>query len=72
MTESEQTFEYPQPVSMKRLSASLPRTLISDSDENMAMLDSSNEHELSKRRFNAWAGKRRQLSKRRFNAWAGR
>lgn len=34
--------------------------------------DHSDEHELEKRRFNAWAGKRNLLAKRRFNAWAGR
>ncbi len=36
------------------------------------MIDSSDEHELEKRRFNAWAGKRSLMAKRRFNAWAGR
>lgn len=33
--------------------------------------DESDEHDLEKRRFNAWAGKRSIMSKRRFNAWAG-
>ncbi|CAF1410661.1 unnamed protein product [Adineta steineri] len=40
-----------------------------------SMVDNSDEdddHELEKRRFNAWAGKRNIISKRRFNAWAGR
>jgi hypothetical protein len=40
-----------------------------------SMIDNSDEnegHDLEKRRFNAWAGKRSILSKRRFNAWAGR
>jgi len=39
------------------------------------MLDNSDEfdeHELAKRRFNAWADKRSLMSKRHFNAWAGR
>jgi len=39
--------------------------MIDDSDED-------DEHDLEKRRFNAWAGKRSLISKRRFNAWAGR
>jgi hypothetical protein len=34
--------------------------------------DEDDEHDLEKRRFNAWAGKRSLLGKRRFNAWAGR
>ena len=34
--------------------------------------DDDDEHDLEKRRFNAWAGKRSMMSKRRFNAWAGR
>jgi len=36
------------------------------------MNDNSDGHELEKRRFNAWAGKRNAFAKRRFNAWAGR
>jgi hypothetical protein len=34
--------------------------------------DEDEEHDLEKRRFNAWAGKRSLFGKRRFNAWAGR
>ncbi|CAF1363436.1 unnamed protein product [Adineta ricciae] len=34
--------------------------------------DENEDHELEKRRFNAWAGKRNVFTKRRFNAWAGR
>lgn len=34
--------------------------------------DEDDEHDLEKRRFNAWAGKRSLVGKRRFNAWAGR
>ena len=34
--------------------------------------DEDDEHDLEKRRFNAWAGKRSMFGKRRFNAWAGR
>ncbi|CAF1114290.1 unnamed protein product [Rotaria sordida] len=37
-----------------------------------SIFDDSDEHELGKRRFNAWAGKRSLASKGRFNAWAGR
>ncbi|CAF0769086.1 unnamed protein product [Didymodactylos carnosus] len=38
-------------------------------DENDS---SDDEHELEKRRFNAWAGKRMVPTKQRFNAWAGK
>ncbi|CAF1222722.1 unnamed protein product [Rotaria sp. Silwood1] len=37
-----------------------------------SMFDNIDEHELEKRRFNAWAGKRNLIPKPRFNAWAGR
>ena len=40
-------------------------TLTDNSDEDYG-------HDLEKRRFNAWAGKRSLIGKRRFNAWAGR
>lgn len=50
----------------------LPHKYISIYEDNGLNLDNSDEHELEKRRFNAWAGKRSVLAKRRFNAWAGR
>lgn len=37
-----------------------------------AMMDNSEDQDMEKRRFNAWAGKRDVVGKRRFNAWAGR
>ncbi len=53
-------------------SAVLPNKYISIYEDDGSMIDSSDEHELEKRRFNAWAGKRSLMAKRRFNAWAGR
>ena len=41
-------------------------------EDNNSIFDKFNQHQLAKRRFNAWAGKRNLLAKRRFNAWAGR
>ncbi|CAF3075376.1 unnamed protein product [Rotaria socialis] len=41
-------------------------------DDSMINSEEDDEHELEKRRFNAWAGKRSLVGKRRFNAWAGR
>lgn len=41
-------------------------------EDAAAIMDNSEEHEMNKRRFNAWAGKRDVMGKRRFNAWAGR
>jgi len=52
-----------------------PNKYLSIFQDDGSMLDNSDEfdeHELAKRRFNAWAGKRSLMSKRRFNAWAGR
>lgn len=49
-----------------------PTNYLSIFQDDGSMLDESAEHELEKRRFNAWAGKRSLMSKRRFNAWAGR
>ncbi|CAF0784010.1 unnamed protein product [Rotaria sordida] len=43
-----------------------------DEDSMMNNSDEDDEHDLEKRRFNAWAGKRSLVGKRRFNAWAGR
>ncbi|CAF0816283.1 unnamed protein product [Rotaria sp. Silwood1] len=43
-----------------------------DDDSMMNNSDEDDEHDLEKRRFNAWAGKRSLVGKRRFNAWAGR
>jgi hypothetical protein len=53
-------------------SAISPNKYISINEDDGSMIDSSDEHELEKRRFNAWAGKRSLMAKRRFNAWAGR
>jgi len=49
-----------------------PNKLFSIYQDDGSLMDNSDEHELEKRRFNAWAGKRSVLAKRRFNAWAGR
>jgi len=52
-----------------------PGKFISVYQDEGSMIDNSDEddeHDLEKRRFNAWAGKRSSVSKRRFNAWAGR
>ena len=46
--------------------------LISLYPDDVAVMENSDEHEMDKRRFNAWAGKRDVMGKRRFNAWAGR
>jgi len=53
-------------------SAASSYKFISPYQDDGSMIDSSDEHELEKRRFNAWAGKRSLMAKRRFNAWAGR
>jgi hypothetical protein len=53
-------------------SAISPNQYISLYHDDDSIIDNSDEHELEKRRFNAWAGKRSLLAKRRFNAWAGR
>ncbi|CAF4549976.1 unnamed protein product [Rotaria sp. Silwood2] len=37
-----------------------------------SMFNNIDDHELEKRRFNAWAGKRSLLARPRFNSWAGR
>ncbi|CAF2386513.1 unnamed protein product [Rotaria sp. Silwood2] len=47
-------------------------SLYRDEDSMMNNSDEEDEHDLEKRRFNAWAGKRSLVGKRRFNAWAGR
>ena len=57
---------------MEQASLVLPKTFISLYHDGEAAMDHSDEHDLEKRRFNAWAGKRSRLTKRRFNAWAGR
>ena len=57
---------------MEQASLVLPKTFISFYHDEDATADHSDEHDLEKRRFNAWAGKRSRLTKRRFNAWAGR
>jgi len=45
---------------------------MSNYQDDGSMFVDSDELDLEKRRFNAWAGKRSVLGKRRFNAWAGR
>jgi hypothetical protein len=50
----------------------LPNKFASVYQDDGSLIDNGDEHELEKRRFNAWAGKRTLLAKRRFNAWAGR
>jgi len=60
---------------MERPLAFSPGKFIPIYQHDDSMIDNSDEdyeHELEKRRFNAWAGKRSLLGKRRFNAWAGR
>lgn len=47
-------------------------SMYQDQDSMMNNSEEDDEHDLEKRRFNAWAGKRSVLGKRRFNAWAGR
>ena len=57
---------------VEHVSGLLSKALLSMHQDDGAMDDSSAEHDMEKRRFNAWAGKRSRLEKRRFNAWAGR
>lgn len=60
---------------MQRPLAYAPGKYLSLYQEDGSIIDNSDEddeHDLEKRRFNAWAGKRNILTKRRFNAWAGR
>lgn len=60
---------------LERPLALSPGKYLSVYQDEGAMGDNSDEdddHELEKRRFNAWAGKRNIFAKRRFNAWAGR
>ncbi len=62
-------------VLLERPLAYTPGKYISIYQDEGSMIDNSDEddeHDLEKRRFNAWAGKRSLLGKRRFNAWAGR
>ncbi|CAF2010298.1 unnamed protein product [Rotaria magnacalcarata] len=47
-------------------------SMYQDDDSTINNSEEDDEHELEKRRFNAWAGKRSLIGKRRFNAWAGR
>jgi len=50
----------------------LPNQFIRIYQDDSSAMDHSDEHDMEKRRFNAWAGKRNVEAKRRFNAWAGR
>jgi hypothetical protein len=65
--EQRQFLERPSAVSPGKI-----YSLYQDEGLNVDNSDDEDDHELEKRRFNAWAGKRSLLTKRRFNAWAGR
>ncbi|CAF1077140.1 unnamed protein product [Rotaria magnacalcarata] len=49
----------------------LPNRIHSIYRNHHSIFDDIDKHELERRRFNAWAGKRALMARRRFNSWAG-